>query len=61
MSLIEQMAEDIGRYEEGLLEEEEAIELFSKLVNTGLVWFLQGHYGRTAQMLLDHGVIFNEN
>jgi hypothetical protein len=40
-------------YENGELDDEEAIELFQHLVNSGLVWQLQGSYGRTAQALIE--------
>ena len=38
----------INRYESGQMEEEEQVEFFQHLVDTGVVWSLQGHYGRTA-------------
>lgn len=44
-------------YEEGTLNEADTIDLFQELVNSGLVWFLQGHYGRTAHALLEAGLI----
>lgn len=47
----------IIRYESGELSEDECIELFQYLVDTGLAWQLQGHYGRTAKALLDAGII----
>lgn len=44
-------------YESGELEREEVIELFQELVNSGLVWRLQGAYGRTAKALIEAGEI----
>lgn len=37
--------------------EEEAIDFFQFLVNTGLAWKFQGTYGRTARDLLAAGII----
>jgi len=51
------MVNDIIAYENGEMNEEEVISLFQELVDTGMVWVLQGHYGRTAQALLDAGEI----
>ncbi len=45
----------IIRYENDELNDEETIELFQELINTGLAWQLQGHYGRTAVQLLEEG------
>ncbi len=42
-------------YENGTLSEDETIVLFQELIDSGLVWSLQGHYGRTAKMLLEMG------
>jgi hypothetical protein len=47
----------IMAYESGELDEEETIDLFQNLVNSGLAWSLQGHYGRTAQALIEAGYI----
>lgn len=44
-------------YESGEMDEEEFLEFFQGLVNSGMAWQLQGHYGRTAAALLDQGRI----
>jgi hypothetical protein len=37
--------------------EEQSIEAWQHLVDTGLAWSLQGSFGRTAQHLIDNGII----
>ena len=43
-------------YEEGELDEDETISLFQSLIDNGVVWQLQGHYGRTATDLINAGI-----
>lgn len=44
-------------YESGELNESDTLLLFSDLIQTGLCWQLQGHYGRQATQLIDTGYI----
>lgn len=48
---------DIIRYENGELDESATIELFQSLLDTGVLYGLQGHYHRTARQLIDAGLI----
>lgn len=44
-------------FEQGLLDDDATIALFQELVDSGLVWQLQGSYGRTARALIDAGLV----
>lgn len=44
-------------WEEGTLDPRGTVELFADLVRTGHAWTLQGTYGRTAQHLIEGGLI----
>lgn len=47
----------IIEYESGELSAENTLELFSKLIQSGQCWSLQGHYGRVASALIKDGWI----
>ena len=41
-------------YEMDQLDDFNTLKLFSELIKNGMAWNLQGHYGRTAQHLIDN-------
>ena len=43
-------------FEAGELDEGDIVEGFQYLIDTGLVWSLQGSYGRAAKRLIENGV-----
>ena len=51
------LVNQIIAYESDELTEQECLKLFSTLIQNGMVWQLQGHYGRTAQALIDQKII----
>ena len=43
-------------FESGIGTDEEMVEGFQHLIDTGLAWTLQGFYGRTARNLIEAGL-----
>jgi hypothetical protein len=48
----------IIEFENGEMDQDEILDLFQELVNTGLAWQLQGYYGRAANHLIAEGLIY---
>jgi hypothetical protein len=46
----------IMAYENGELDEDETLDMFQSLIDSGAVWALQGSYGRMAKALIDAGL-----
>ena len=51
-----QVVDKIIKYESGNMDDKETIEFFQELIDTGMAYTLQGHYGRTATYLLVEGL-----
>lgn len=51
------LVDSIIAYENDQLSHEDTVALFQHLVDTGMAWRLQGHYGRVASAMLDAGLI----
>ena len=51
------LVDGINRYESGEMTDVETVEFFQSLVNTGVAWQLQGHYGRTASWMINEGLV----
>ena len=43
------------QWEDGSLSGEVTVQLFQKLIDSGLAWKMQGCYGRFARSLIDEG------
>ena len=52
--------DNIIAYESGDLDEHQTIEFFQGLIDSGLVWQLQGSYGRTAHSLIEAGLCISK-
>ena len=54
---MQNLTERIVAYEQGKLDQEQTIQLFQELVDSGMITKLQGHYGRLAFQLMEAGLI----
>ncbi|MGM9381087.1 DUF7417 domain-containing protein [Streptomyces antibioticus] len=57
MGRMKDIAIDLMSFEADELEIDEVVELFATLIRSGMAWTLQGSYGRTAQALIDEGIV----
>ena len=48
--------DDFMRYEPDQMSHEEEVAFMQRLINNGMAWSLQGHYGRTAQHFISMGL-----
>jgi len=55
-----EMIEDIKRYENGEMNEEQEVEFFQSLLDTGIIFSLQGHYQRQMDRMIENGVVNND-
>ncbi len=58
MDILEKMMSEVDAimaFESGELDDDGIIDLFQKLIDSGLAWKLQGSYGRTATALINAG------
>ena len=52
---VSSLLDKIISWENGELDDEQAVEFFQELIDSGLAWSLQGSYGRTAKALIENG------
>jgi hypothetical protein len=51
------MLDKLLQFENGDMEDNEVIEFFQELVDSGMAWRLQGSYGRMAKHLIEEGLV----
>lgn len=50
------IVDEITDYEQDNMSDDRMILFFQRLIDSGLVWNLQGSYGRTAAELISRGI-----
>lgn len=60
MGRMKNIAIDLISYEIGELDDSETLDMFATLIKSGMAWTLQGTYGRTAERLIEAGLITPE-
>jgi hypothetical protein len=55
-----ELAQQLHQYEDGQLDIDEILDLFSVLIQNGMAWTLQGSYGRMARHLIDSGSLTSD-
>lgn len=48
---------ELLQFENGELDDDQVVDLFQRLVDSGLAWTLQGSYGRMAAGLIEAGLV----
>ena len=56
MQAIDNLVERIIQYESGQMNPSEMILFFQELIDTDIVWELQGNYSRVARNLIEDGL-----
>jgi hypothetical protein len=55
--MISSIVDKIISYESGVMPDDEVLEFYQELVDTGMAFTLQGSYGRNAAFLISTGQI----
>ena len=55
------LTDKIIAYEAGEMDQEQEIAFFQELIDSGMAWQLQGHYGRQANDLIRMGYCTNDS
>lgn len=56
-AIVDTSLSKIMAYESGQMPDDEVVEFFQELVDSGVAWTLSGHYGRTATALIERGLV----